>query len=99
MSAPLIPFPAPPAGPPPAAPAVPVRFGELLAACGPGAGAGRMWVDDFADEPVLVSADLAEVLHAAGHLAAGSFPAGPAAAFPAGPPTPRADPARFRRAA
>ena len=45
------------------APDVPVTLGTLLAAAG--ANAGRAWLDDFAGEPVLVSADLAEVLHAA----------------------------------
>ena len=47
----------------PGAPDVPVTLGTLLAAAG--ANAGRAWLGDFAGEPVLVSADLAEVLHAA----------------------------------
>jgi len=58
-------FAGPPDSPPPS---VTVTLGELLAACGapPRDEAGnRLWLCDFADEPVLVSPDLAELLHAA----------------------------------
>ena len=73
-----IPFPGPDPALPPAAPAVPVCLGDLLDACGAGgATCGRMWVEDFRDDAVLVSADLAEVLHAARHLAAGRYAAEP----------------------
>ena len=44
-------------------PAVTVRLGDLLGATD--AAAGRAWISDFADDPVRVTADLAEVLHAA----------------------------------
>ena len=44
-------------------PAVTVSLGDLLGATG--AAAGRAWISDFADDPVRVTADLAEVLHAA----------------------------------
>ena len=55
---------APDTPPPPAAePAVTVSLGDLLGATG--AAAGRAWISDFADDPVRVTADLAEVLHAA----------------------------------
>ena len=67
-----------PDGPAPApAPAVPVSLGALLAETG-GTG-GPAWADDFADDTVLISADLADVLHAARALAAGSGPVAPAA--------------------
>ncbi|MEM9701986.1 MAG: hypothetical protein AAF907_06040 [Planctomycetota bacterium] len=51
----------------PPAPAVRVLLGDLLSACGvtKKGGEGRAWLSDFAQEPLLVSPDLAELLHAA----------------------------------
>ena len=52
----------------PVAPSVTVTLGDLLGACvAPSAdgapGEGRAWISDFADEPVRVTPDLAELLH------------------------------------
>ena len=58
-------------------PSVAVTLGELLAGCGGGNTGGPGWVGDFADEAVLVSADLAEVLHASRALRAGGYEAQP----------------------
>ena len=54
----------PTGGAPAPRPAVPMTLGELLRAAAPAAVEGRAWLDDFADEPVLVTADLCELLRA-----------------------------------
>ena len=51
-----------PFSPPTPEPAVTVSLGDLLGATD--AAAGRAWISDFADDPVRVTADFAEVLHA-----------------------------------
>ena len=64
----------------PAAPSVTVTLGDLLGACvAPSVdgkpGGGRAWISDFADEPVRVTPDLAELLHASRAMNAVAPPA------------------------
>ena len=73
-------FAGPPDAPPPS---VTVTLGELLAACGVETGEdapGRVWLSDFAAEPLLVTPDLADLLYAARAMTAGPTPPGAAPA-------------------
>ncbi|QDT18190.1 hypothetical protein [Alienimonas californiensis] len=74
------------AGPPDApTPSVTVSLGDLLGACGVSTeetDGGPLWLSDFADETVLVSPDLADLLHIARSMDAERR--GPSAG-PAGP--------------
>ncbi|NNJ26877.1 hypothetical protein [Alienimonas chondri] len=60
-------------------PSVTVTLGDLLGACGVPTEEhveGRVWLCDFADEPVTVSADLADLMHAARNMDADNAPPG-----------------------